>query len=341
MKALFLNLILCLFIGTAVSHAMDLDPGTVVTACVAASVGMSFMPMPQGVTSAVVLRQMWETALIEAFRSNQSWLGRIPRKDQYVGNNAINLVEIGADPAVLINNTIYPIASAQRVDDTLILALNKYDTENTIVTHDELYAIPYDKEGSVVRQHRDVLMERTGEHGLYLLAPGTDSVNTPVLNTSGANDGTGRLRLLSADLIKLKSRLDNLKVPKQGRILVLCSEHVSDLLLEDQSFQLRYNNTQEGTILGRFYGFDVYEDVYHPVYNAGVKKAFGAAPAGGDRNASTVFYAPRAFQASGSVEMFSQDKFENTTHRQGEVGFRMYNIVAPMKNIGFGAVVSG
>ena len=338
---LFLTLFLCLTVGTALAYALDVSAPIAVFGCVAASVGMSLLPAPQaGSLQALVLRQMWETELISAFRGMRNWMSRIPRRDQYVGNNAINLQVIGADPTVLINNTSYPISVAQRTDDTTVLALNKYDTTNTKITLDELHAVPYDKEGSVIRQHREVLTEKTGEHGLFLLAPAGDSGTTPLVNTTGADNGNGRKRLKSADIITMKNRLDNLKVPREGRILVLCPDHVSDLLLEDQSFQLRYNNTERGTVINQ-YGFEIFEDVYCPVYNdSNAKKAFGAAAAGTDRNASTVFLAPRAFQATGDVTLFAQEATGDPLNRESVVGFRVHHIIAPMVNTGFGVIVS-
>lgn len=340
----FLSAVLmAVLLATVVSAALGVDFGVAMVGCILGSVALSFIPLPQGVASALVLKQMWEAELIRAFRANRSWNGRIPRKDAYVGNNAINLQEIGADPTVLINNTTYPIAVAQRTDDTNILALNKYDTTNTAILADELYAVPYDKEGSVIAQHKEVLLERTGEHGLHILCPAGNTANTPVIATTGVDNGNSRRRLKSADLIALKQRLDNLKVPSAGRVLVLCSDHVADLLLEDQSFQLRYNgSTEKGTIIGMFYGFEIFEDVYNPIFNGSTAKvAFGAAAAPStDRNASVCFYAPRSFQASGTTEMFYRERSLDPENRRTVVGFQQYHIIAPMKNIGFGAITS-
>lgn len=336
-------ILVAVFMALAVSVASGLDFHLTMTGTLIGSALFSWVPMPHAAANAVVLRQLWEAELLRAFRATRSWPSRIPRKDQYVGNNAINVQEIGADPTVLINNSTYPIAVTSRVDDTVVLALNKYETTNTSVHRSELEALPYDKEGSVIAQHKDVLIERTGEHGLWNLCPAANTANTPVIATTGVDNGNGRRRLKSADLIALKGRLDALKVPKDGRCLVLCSDHVSDLLLEDQSFQLRYNgSTEKGTIITMLYGFEIYEDVFNNVFdNTGAKKAFGAAavPAT-DRNASTLFFAPRAFQASGTTEMFFQDKYTNPRMRQSEVGFTQYHIIAPMKNIGFGAIAS-
>jgi hypothetical protein len=334
-------LFLILLVSTAVSAVADIEFANAFAGCVVGSALFSFVPMPQGVASVVVLQQMWETELITAFRGMGDWMGRIPRKDQYVGNNVINLTEIGADPTLLINNTTYPITTAARVDDNIALALNKYDTTNTKITRDELYALPYDKEGSVIRQHRDVIAEGTREHGLWNLTIAGDTANTPLVETTGVDNGASRRAMKTADILRLKLRLDNLKAPKQGRCLVLCAAHVNELMLEDASFNLRYQNHVEGKMVTRYHGFDIYEDTYNPVFTAAnAKKAYGAAAAGTDRNASVCFIAERAFQATGTVEMFHRDKSTDPENRETVVGFQLYHIVAPKKTTAFGVIVS-
>src|SRR5690606_17858898 len=138
----------------------------------------------------------WETSLVEHFRAFGEFLRGVARNDQYVGNNVFNITEIGADPSVLINNNTYPIAVAQRDDDNIAVALNKYDTTNTTLSDDELCGIPYGKEGRVVRQHRDTLDEQIVAHGLHRLCVAGNTSNTPVLETTGADDGTGRKRMV-------------------------------------------------------------------------------------------------------------------------------------------------
>ena len=50
-----------------------------------------------------------------------------------VNNDVINFVEAGADPAVLKNNTTYPISATVASDTPLSVTLDYYDTESTIV----------------------------------------------------------------------------------------------------------------------------------------------------------------------------------------------------------------
>jgi hypothetical protein len=286
-------------------------------------------------------RQLWTGELLRNFRHIGSWLSTILAHDKYVNNDVINLADIGADPTVLIDNEVYPIASATREDTPIALALRKFETTNTIITDDEIYGLPYDKEGSVITQHREVLEESTAAYGLFALAPAQNSATTPVILTTGGDNGSGRKRLLVKDIATLKLKLDNLKVPKQGRVLVLCSDHVNDLLLDsDNSFRDRFINTESG-VIKNFFGFDIYEDVYTPVYSdTNVKKAWGAAPAATDRNASVCFYAPRAFKATGSIKMYYARSEDDPDNRQSKVGFRLHHIVLPKKNEGFGAIVS-
>lgn len=335
------GMLMCAFVATMLSMFTGVDVGNAFAGCVAVSTVLSFMPMPSGMANAVVLKQLWETALITAFRSQGNWPGRIPRKDNYVNNNAINLTEIGADPTLLINNTSYPIATAVRTDNNNVLALNKYDTTNTKILRDELYALPYDKEGSVIEQHKLVIIEGTRKHGLWNLAIAGDTATTPLVETTGADNGAGRKRLKTADILALKLRLDNLNVPKEGRCLVMCSTHINDILLEDQSFNLRYQNHKVGEMVAMYLGFEIFEDNYNPVYSAAnAKIAFGVAAAGTDRNASVFFIAQRSFQASGTTEMFYRDKSMDPENRMTVVGFEQYHIAGPMKNTGFGVIVS-
>ena len=50
------------------------------------------------------------------------------------------------------------------------------------------------------------------------------------------------------DIVRLKKLFDKNKVPKAGRCLVLCSDHVADLLENDQKFYNQYYNAESGKI---------------------------------------------------------------------------------------------
>jgi hypothetical protein len=274
------------------------------------------------------------------FRHENTWLEAVKSKPEWVGNDVIKIPVRGVAPRVLINNTIYPIDSSQREDGKIVISLHKYETENTEVTSDELYALPYEKVNDVQVQHRETLEDETAMHALFSIAPTANGVKTPVIVTTGAVDETGRKRLVSADLITLKKKLDKLRVPKKGRVLVLCSDHVADLLIEDKTFNTRYQDTAGGVISKNFYGFEVYESTYAPTYNAGTKEAFGVAvPLG--KEASIVFHRTLTVKAPGTAERYAVDKANNPKYRRHEIGFELHWVCVAIKDEGTAAIISG
>jgi hypothetical protein len=295
---------------------------------------------PVTAMAAVAKVELRERELIKHFRHKGSWLERVPSKNAWVGNDVIKLNEIGADPEVLINNTTYPIAVSQRTDTSTAISLFKYDTTNTKITDDELYGLPYDKIGSVQMQHRETLEEETQAHALHSLAPVANSTKTPIFVTTGEDDGNGRRRLISKDLINYKKQLDLLKIPKKGRILVLSPDHIADLLIEDKALERQYQNHTEGMIAKNYYGFEIYEDILAPEYDANLDKIpFGSATAG--KQASVLFLVGRSAKARGSVKAYQRDAKDDPENRETTLGFRMYFIAIPTSLLGQGAIVSG
>jgi hypothetical protein len=280
--------------------------------------------------------------LLKQFKDmNDDFLGEIKSMDDKVNNDVINFNEIGADPDVLIDNTIYPIASAQRTDDNRPVSLHKFDTKNTTITEDELFALGYDKKSSVLQSHRDALKLSVLRLGAHSLAPASDTLNTPVLQTTGASIG-GRKRITMEDIISFKDKCDKLQIPMGSRVLVLSSTHANDIILIDQSFRDRYNSTETGKLISRLYGFKIFESIHTPVYSpAYAKKAYGALAAGTDKEASVFFSTLNAMKATGSAKMFYADAAQDPEMRESKVGFRMYNIVSPVTVKGIGAIVSG
>lgn len=290
------------------------------------------------VVNAPLLNQQAEKELIKKFRHDNTWLQELTSKNNWVGMDVIKIPRQGAAPDVLINNTTYPIDGEQRDDDYITLSLNKYDTTNTIVTADELYALPYEKVSDVQTQHREELEDVTAQHALHSLSPNANSATTPVLATTGEDDGTGRLKLTSADVIRLKKSMDKLNVPKKGRVLVLCTDHVADLLEEDRNFKTQYQNAVDGTLSNNYYGFKIYESNYTPTYDGtSTKVAFGAAD--GAKVASICFHNKYAVKATGSVKRFMRTEDQDPEFRQNTIGFRLWFIAVGIKDEGIGAII--
>ncbi len=284
-----------------------------------------------------------ESEMIKQLRHEHSWVSEIKSKQGWVNQDTIKIPKRGAAPKVLIDNTQYPIAKSERDDSHVVVSLHKFDTENTIVTDDELNALPYDKLSDVQQQHRETLEDSTLEYGLYGLAPqaNDEANNLFVLETTGENDGTGRKKLTTGDLRKLQAKMNKKGINKKGRILILCDDHVSDLLAEDKKFETQYHNHTEGALAKNYYGFVLYEDSTTPQYNDTtlVKLPFGSATVG--RTSSVVFHSGSTAKAVGSVKRFAILAENNPELRENTIGFKLYHIIVAYGIEGSAAIISG
>lgn len=301
--------------------------------------------MPKGVAMEGVLTEVWTGELIKALRAGDkaTFLDGLPDYSQYAENDVIHMVDVGGDPEVLVNNTTYPIAIQQITDTDAVFSLDKFQTKPTSITDDELYALSYDKMSSVKERHAQALLVKKYAKAIHALAPDSNAAKTPVLKTTGDVEGgvaTGRRMLQRSDIIALKKKFDVMQVPAEDRRLVLCPDHVNDLLMQDQKFAEQYYNYTTGKI-ANLYGFQVYEFVNNPVYKtAGTKVAFGTAAGANEFQASVAFYGKMTFKATGSTKMYYSEAQTDPQNQRSLVNFRHYFIVLPKKKEAIAAIMS-
>lgn len=294
---------------------------------------------PRFATRAGLYQEFWTGETIKAFRNSLEslgWINKIRSYDaQVANNNTIHFVDLGGDPTVLVNNTSYPLGVESLEDADKAIALDKYQTKATRVTDDEARGLSYDKCGSVIERHRDSVDQERYARAIHALAPSQDTAKTPVITANG--------KLKVADIIALKKRFDKLRIPTQGRVLVLCPDHVSDLLEQDTTFAQRYNNHTTGAISNQ-YSFDIYEFVDAPNYklDGSVYKKVPFGSIAGENevfcNASVAFYAPRMMRAGGDVKAYIDEP--DTQNQEWRYNVRLYFICLPMKNEAIGAIVT-
>lgn len=337
-----------LLFNLAMGVTMAVLLGVPAVAGAATAVGLSLAAgkfMPSGSLCEGVLTEVWTGELIKTLRAGDvaTFLDGLPDYSQYAENDVIHMIDVGGDPDVLVNNTTYPIDIQTITDTDAVFSLDKFQTKATPVTDDELYASSYDKMASLKDRHAEAIKEKKFAKAIHALAPDSDGTKTPVLKTTGEIVGggtTGRRRLQMSDIITLKDKFDKMKIPVQGRRLVLCSDHVNDLLLTDQKFKDQYYNYTTGKI-ANLYGFEVYEYSDNPVYKtAGTKVAFGTAAGANEYQASVAFYTKRVFKASGSTTMYYSLAKNDPQNQRSLVNFRHYFIVLPKKKDAMGAIMS-
>lgn len=326
-------LVNCLM-GSAGAYAIGADP--LAGAGVMTAVGAVFGNLvPAGALGAGVYTEVWTGELVKYLRRGleATWLDGIPDNSSIVANDVIHLVDVGVDPDVLINNTTYPIPLQALDDADIPIGLDKFQTKVTPITDDELYAISYDKMTRVKESHGNAIKDAKFKKAAHAMCGNSNTAATPVLATTGERDAeTGRLKMTTGDLLRMKRAMDKLGVPAEGRRLVLCNDHVNDLLESDQKFKEQYNIDRNNGTVGRLYGFDIYEFVNNPLYTtAGVKEAVDATASAGEFQCSFAFYTQRVFKATGSTKMYFSEAGTDPEYQRNKVNFRHYFIVMPKK----------
>ena len=342
--AMFAAVLFNCLMGGTLAAAAGLSPmtGAVGMNVLAAVIGQA---APVGSLRAGVYTEIWTGELVKHLRRGleATFLDGIPDSSSIVNNDVIHLVEVGVDPDVLINNTTYPIPLQALDDKDIAIKLDKFQTKVTPITDDELYALSYDKMARVKESHGNSINDSKFAKAAHALCAQKNTATTPVLKTTGEKDPvTGRLKMTANDLLNLKRALDKLKVPAQGRRLVLCSDHANDLLEVSQVFKEQYNiNRNDGTG-GRLYGFDIYEFGNNPLYTtAGVKKDVGATAEAGEFQCSFAFYTQRVFKATGSTKMYYSEAATDPEYQRNKINFRHYFICMPKKADAGAVMMSG
>jgi hypothetical protein len=281
-------------------------------------------------------KQVWLKQILEGFYPDDSFLTKAVNYSEFVDNNRLHIASAGIDPTVLINNTTYPIAVVGRDDDDNEIALDKFETENTIVRRPDVIEYSYDKLESVIRQHRATLRKSVSMKAAHAFGPASDTDDTPIVATTGATTGN-RKRMSFADILALKERFDDAEIPLSERYLVLHPKHVSDLLLADIELFKNLTDLKDGEPF-KFAGFGCYSFSHTPQYRALAKVPFGAVAQPGDAFSSIAFYAKEVMRADGEIYMYATE--DDPKERATIVGFDKRFVALPIRGKGIGAIVS-
>jgi len=283
-------------------------------------------------------KEIWVDQLMENFYPDSSFLKFGRDFSSLADHDAINMTEVGVDPAVLVNNKTYPIEIKQRVDKPIRILLDKFETENTLVRRPEAIQYAYDQLESVLMGHRNTLRAKTAEKAAHAYAPLENTNFTPVIPTSGANYLT-RKRLSFEDILYLKELFDNVDVPLEDRYLVLHPSHLTDLIMLDVKAFKDITDIVNGQPK-RFAGFGILQFSKPAIYNGTTmeKKGYGAEPEETDAFCSFAFQSGEVMKADGDVYMYARE--DDPEQRGTIVGFDKRFIALPIRNKGIGAIVS-
>lgn len=298
--------------------------------------------------------EMWENRVRTLLQDEQlaPWLDGIPEIDTQVlevgsgsasESNIIHIPITTFRPGVLINNTTYPIALVAYDDTSMTIQLDKYQTLVTTLTDDQIMGSSYPQIDSVTKSHRDDITESKFAKAIHAIAPQAAVANKTFVIQCTGDEVTvgGRRKMLWKDLVAARKAMNAAKCKKAGRRIVLSDDHVTDLL-EDNSnkYADKLADYLSGTIKGVLAGFQVYENVDNPMYTAaGVKKAFGAVPAGTDRSASVIFHPENIVKKTGLTKQYMSDAESDPQGQTNKYSLRHYFIAVPVMDQYSGVII--
>jgi hypothetical protein len=287
--------------------------------------------------------------LLEEFRNyNDDFMAVLPGAPEgAISADGIRMNKLINNVGFLVNNENDFVAKKMLGKKGLV-EWDKLDTEPTKVDDADVRALPFDLRNEVRVKHSEAWKIGSRDYVLRKLAPAAAAAGMPILRATGANDGTGRLRLTFADLIKYYTTIGLLNLPQSDKLnLTLCPDHQQDLLLQ----QSETSNYRDGIVINketgkleRFYKLKIWENNAAPVYTAaGALKAQGAVAVAGDRAASIFFYAPNTVWHVDSVKILYSPETTDTKSADPTSEFRLqsYALCDKTQNYGFGALLSG
>lgn len=284
-------------------------------------------------------KQIWIDQIKKGFYPEATFLNFAKDFSALAEHDIINMADAGFDPNVLVNNTTYPIAINERIDTPLSFELDLFETENTLVRKPDAVEYSYDKMESVIYGHRMALRTKTALKAAHAFAPLQDTVNTPVVRTTGEDNGEGYKRITVEDILKLKRRFDELDIPLEKRFLVLEPRHTEDLILHDLVAFKDVTDFVNGTPK-RFAGFNMLAFTKNPMYNnnTGQKIPFGSVLTGDAVFSSFAFSSEEVMKADGTINLY--ERKDDPELRGTVIGFDKRFIALPIRNKGIGAIVS-
>lgn len=292
------------------------------------------------------LEQYVEPQLLEDFRNyNDDFIGVLKRP------NPAAIDKDGIRFNRLVNNVGFHVNRAtdftpqSMAGKKTLVEYDKLDTDPTECTDAELRAMAFDKEAAIRVEHSNSWKIGVRDYVLNKLAPVSNSAKMPVMRTTGEADN-GRKRLTYKDLIDFYNKLMKLNLnDKDSWYMVLCDEHVSDLILD----RANTNNNRDIVIdpktgkLVRFYKIKFFENNDCPYYDAaGTLKSLGSTPISTDQKASIFFYAPNTVYHIEDVQVLKKERKTDTRSKdpKNEMRLHSYGLCDKKQEHGFAAIIS-
>lgn len=293
--------------------------------------------------------EIWLKRVIQNItkQTKAPWLDGIPELDgdftvlEEGSASEMTIIKIpraNFNPDVLINNNVYPIPIQAYDDDNIVVSIDKYQSKATSVSDDQIIGSAYDKIDATTRSHTNAILAKKYRKAIHTIAPASHTAKTPVIAATGPVVN-GAATLLYEDLVALKDAFDAAEIDEEGRRLVLSTRHWNDILLDRKNFGDKLVNYNTGEPAPVIAGFALFQYGGNPLFtDAGVKKAFGAVKAAGDRQGSVAFWTGGIAKKTGLTKQYFKPAKEDPENQANLLNYRHYFMAMPYDSEAIGAI---
>ena len=339
----FLSLFATMFLGSTILGSVGVEPLTGAAFGVLASVVMYFTRPKNGVALEGLAVDAWVDSLKESLIYPASaYFNRCVDYTSFVENDRIIVPVAGNQVPRIFKNGVGLGANGEvpvvliGPDNKFEITLDHNDVENMAIPNANLVEDSYDKLRFYTERWSKQIIKQRFTIAAYTWAPNADTALSPIIETTGPDDGTGRKRMVFQDIFRLWKKYADIDTSLRP-ILRLSPQHMEDLAIDDADRSKTFFN-YTGVNVPNMMNFDIYPDSLNPTYTAGKTKApFGQF---GDKIASVAYLPDEAFQAYGSMMMHYQEPEKDPILRRYTMGPSFRDVIGKAGEMGYGAIIS-
>ena len=275
-----------------------------------------------------IQREIWRDAIIEGLFADNSVIARAFDADEYVTQGkVVHIPNAGAATGIIKNPSSFPVTAETREDSDVSFVIDTYAVKPVYVRNAEQLELSYDKLNSVLGQNKLALQDTVTKELFMSWAP-TPSNKGKIIRTTGSavaahlSGTTGNRKAFTrSDVRNAMAALNKQGLPKEGRCMAIDSDmyvQLLDSLTEGEARAFHAQADVARGVIGKLYGFDIYERAIVVAYDSGattVKDATSTLTAG-DCAAALAWHDSCVCRALGEVTVYSQ---ENAPQFYGDV----------------------
>lgn len=232
----------------------------------------------------------------------------------FVNGKKVNVPQSGADPEIIVNPTVFPIAPAQGDETSLEFDINTHVTRPAHITDDEQLVVSYDKRAATLAKHIKRLNTSIADYFAYdwSATAAVQMVRTSgAAGTSLAPSATGtRKKITLQDWIDAVTILDTDDVPQEGRYALVPAKMFNEMYAIDSFIDYQKRGVVDMLskgIIGEILGVKIYKRSRAGLYtNAAtpVKVPVGTAGAAAHNMAILIWQENSVCRAEGATKVY-------------------------------------